>query len=63
MEPSEFNFDESLLWNCQLEPELLQSLHKGAEIGLQSAEEKKKMSDTGTVKETVSSDLCMFFFL
>lgn len=24
IEPSEFNFDESLLWNCQLEPELLQ---------------------------------------
>lgn len=41
MEPSEFNFDESLLWNCQLEPELLQSLHKVAEIGLQSAEEKR----------------------
>lgn len=40
MEPAEFNFYESLLWNCQLELELLQSLYKGAEIRLQSAEEK-----------------------
>lgn len=55
---------KAFLCNSQLEPELLQSLDKVAEIGLQSGERKKKMSDTRTdrVKETVLSDLCVVFF-